>query len=321
MQRISLGVKADKHGLKKALWKAREIQVKLITDSFQWRDYDSSYHSKESIERSLEQFKESFFNEPKRKLNLNATNATWKGSYVPYLNKLEDIQKQHQLPLDSELFLMVLESYDVCSAARQNCSTVLKKLAKQEKIKLPENWKELSGGYQSLEKEKLKYPSDQEIVELWNKIKNPRWKWVFGMLATYGLRTPEVFFCGAEDLLNESNENNTIEVFSETKTGSRTAYPLKKEWVELFNLKNIQKPNIDTNLENPNRLMNYISRNVSRVFRQYELEFISYSLRHAWAIRSIHNQIPTSAAASLIKHMWVLFRIKSFALELKHFKT
>ena len=55
-------------------------------------------------------------------------------------------------------------------------------------------------------------------------------------------------------------------------------------------------------LENPNRLMNYISRNVSRMFRQYELGFISYSLRHAWAIRSIHNQIPTSAAARMMGH-------------------
>lgn len=81
---------------------------------------------------------------------------------------------------------------------------------KQENIILPENWSELSGGYQSLEKEKLTYPSDEEIVDLYNKIPNDKWKWVLGMLATYGLRTHEVFFCGAEDLLNESNENNTV---------------------------------------------------------------------------------------------------------------
>ena len=176
MQRISLGVKADKHGLKKALWKAREIQVKLITNSFQWRDYDPTYHNTETIEKSLVQFKESFFNEPKRKLNLNATNVTWKGAYVPYLNRLKKIQQEHQLPLNVELVRLVLESYDLSSSGRQKCGIVLKKLAEQEKIKLPENWKELSGGHQSLEKEKLKYPSDQEIVELWNKIKNPRWK-------------------------------------------------------------------------------------------------------------------------------------------------
>ena len=301
MQRISLGVKGDKPGLKKALWKAREIQVKLITDSFQWRDYDPTYHNTETIEKSLELFKTNFFNEPKRKLNLNATNATWKGAYVPYLNRLKDIQKQHQLPLDSELFLMVLEDYDLSSSGRQKCGIVLKKLAEQEKIKLPENWKELSGGYQSLEKEKLKYPSDQEIVELWNKIKNPRWRWVFGMLATYGLRTHEIFFCNAEDLLLESNKHNAIRIGSETKTGSRTAYPLKSEWVELFDLKNIQKPNVNTNLDE-NRIMNYVSRSVARKFREYSLGFIPYSLRHAWAIRSIHHGFNPSIASKMMGH-------------------
>ena len=47
------------------------------------------------------------------------------------------------------------------------------------------------------------------------------------MLATYGMRPHEVFFCSAEDLLDESNTNCTIEVGKETKTGSRIAYPLK----------------------------------------------------------------------------------------------
>lgn len=89
---------------------AREIQVKLITDSFQWRDYDSNYHSAETIEKSLEQFKESFFNEPKRKINLNATTSTWKGACRPYVNRLKEIQQKHQLPLNVELFLMILES-------------------------------------------------------------------------------------------------------------------------------------------------------------------------------------------------------------------
>ena len=85
------------------------------------------------------------------------------------------------------------------------------------------------------------------------------------MLATYGLRTHEIFFCNAEDLLLESNKHNAIRIGSETKTGSQTAYPLKSEWVELFDLKNIQKPNVNTNLDE-NRIMNYVSRSVARKF-------------------------------------------------------
>lgn len=81
MQRLSLGIKADQPGLKTALKTALKIQDQLKTNSFQWRDYDSNYYSQESTEKSLEQFEESFFNEPKRKQNLNSTNATWKGAY------------------------------------------------------------------------------------------------------------------------------------------------------------------------------------------------------------------------------------------------
>lgn len=50
MQRIYLGVKADKSGLKKAMRKAIEIQDQLIVGSFQWRDYDQNYHSTETEE-------------------------------------------------------------------------------------------------------------------------------------------------------------------------------------------------------------------------------------------------------------------------------
>lgn len=104
MQRISLGIKADKPGLKSALQTALKIQEQLKNNSFQWRDYDSNYHSKESIEKSLDQFKEDFFNDPKRQTNLNATNATWISGYAPYLNRLRDFQKKWNHSFNSELY-------------------------------------------------------------------------------------------------------------------------------------------------------------------------------------------------------------------------
>ena len=299
MQRISLGLKADKLGLKIALQTALKIQEQLKTDSFQWRDYDSNFHSKESIEKSLEQFKSNFFNDPKKKLKLNANHSTWKGAYLPYVKRLKKIQKEHQLPLGSELFLLVLESYDACSAARKKCFTVLKQLAKQEKILLPENFSELSSGYQSLQTGKLKYPSDQEIIKLREKIPNPKWRWVFSMIATYGLRTHEIFFCDAEDLLSKSNKHNAIRIGSETKTGERLVYPLRPEWVEQFELKDIQKPSIKLD---PERSMKDISNNVARVFREHNLGFIPYALRHAWAIRSIHHGLNPSIASKMMGH-------------------
>ena len=271
-----------------------------MNNSFQWRDYDSNYHSPETIEKSLEQFKTNFFNEPKRQRNLNAANTTWRCGYLPYLKKLKEFQEIRQIPFDSELFMLVMTSYKPNSNGRLKCAIVLKKLAEQEGIDLPKEWKEVSRGYQSLKQGKLKYPSDSEIVELRNKITDPNWKWVFGMLATYGLRTHEIFFCEAEDLLNESNQHNTIRIGSETKTGERLVYPLRSEWVELFDLKNIQRPNVNTSLEN--RMITYISVNVSRAFKKYEIGYIPYSLRHAWAIRSIHHGLNPSIASKMMGH-------------------
>ena len=136
-------------------------------------------------------------------------------------------------------------------------------------------------------------------VELRNKIKNPTWRQIFGMLATFGLRTHEVFFVDAEDLLSESNKHNAIRVGSETKTGERLVYPLRSEQVDQFELKDIQKPNIKLN---PERSMRYISNNVCRTFRECSLGFIPYSLRHAWAIRSIHYKMNPSIAAKMMGH-------------------
>ena len=66
----------------------------------------------------------------------------------------------------------------------------------------------------------------------------------------------------------------------------------------MFDLKNIQKPNVNTNLDE-NRIMNYVSRSVARKFREYSLGFIPYSLRHAWAIRSIHHGFNPSIASMM----------------------
>ena len=122
------------------------------------------------------------------------------------------------------------------------------------------------------------------------------------MLATFGLRTDEMFFCDVEELLSESNKHNTIRVGSETKTSERLVYPLRSERVDLFELKDIQKPNVNTNLENPGRLMTRISNNVGKMFRECSLGFIPYSLRHAWAIRSIHYKMNSSIAAKMMGH-------------------
>lgn len=292
-QRISLGLPATERGLRDAMEEALTLQKRLETGTFQWRDYVMNHWNKDTIEKSLDRFKEEFFNEPKKRANPKRTKATWEGAYLIYINRLKLLQEKENLPLDVELFQKVLESYEPNSAARIKCSTCLKRLAKQEKIVLPEDWSKLTQGYQSLREGNLIYPSDDEIVELRNKISDPKWRWVFSMMATYGIRTHEVFFCE----FVESNEHNAIEIDNVTKTGKRSAYPLRPEWVDIFDLKNVQRPKIKLD-----RKMSSISSAVSRKFKECSLGIIPYSLRHAWAIRSIHYGLNPSIAAKSMGH-------------------
>jgi hypothetical protein len=64
------------------------------------------------------------------------------------------------------------------------------------------------------------------------------------MLATYGLRTAEVFSIYWDTSFKD--KRNTITINSDNKTGkSRIVYPVYPEWVERFNLLNIKMPRLD----------------------------------------------------------------------------
>ena len=289
-QRISLGIKADEPGLRDAMEEAMKLQERLSVGTFQWCDYISTKWTKDELNAPLDRYKEEFFNNP------NATESNWNGAYRPYLKRLRETHEKEQIILGAELLLKVFDSYKSHPEARRKCAVVLKRLAKQEKIVMPDDWNK--GGVNLTKLSKLvAHPSDDQIVEARDRITDPQWQWVFGMMATYGLRTHEVFFSDAEDLSLPSNDRNTIKIGINTKTGERLAYPLKPEWVNIFNLKDIQKPDVT-----PKEHLNYYSNVVARKFRQYEVGFRPYGLRHAWAIRSIHYGFSPSIAAKMMGH-------------------
>ena len=83
-------------------------------------------------------------------------------------------------------------------------------------IKLPEDWKSNSKGY-GLNKAGFRdLPTDELIERIWAKIPNKSWKFVFGLMATYGLRNHEVFFCDLSSLTNFGDK--IVRVLPTTKT-------------------------------------------------------------------------------------------------------
>lgn len=297
-QKISLGLKSTPEGLRKALEIAITVQREVEEGTFRWKKYGRTSDATNDLADAVVKFEREFRSTPDAQVDLYATQTNWRCSYAPYFERTKRHQIERGLPFDSDLLVEVLGSYEPGSDSRRKCAICLKRLAKQEGIRLPENeeWKRVVGRKKQTERDK-KYPTDAEILDLANRISDPAWRWVYGMIATYGLRTHEVFFCHTEDLLKPENEALSVRVKGDTKTGERSAYPLHRCWVDKFNLKDINVPSIEID-----RPKNHISSTVSSHYRRREIGYVPYDFRHAWAIRAIDQGVQISVAARAMGH-------------------
>ncbi len=146
-------------------------------------------------------------------------------------------------------------------------------------------------------------PNDSLILKVFKTIPNPKWKLVFGLMATYGLRNHEVFFCDLGSL--KANEDKVLRVLPNTKTGEHQVWPFHPEWVEKFNLYKLGQdesllPKINKDLNTTT--LQKVGRRVSEQFRRYKIPFTPYDLRHAWAIRTIHIGLPDTVSARMMGH-------------------
>ena len=134
-------------------------------------------------------------------------------------------------------------------------------------------------------------------------IPNPAWRLVYGLMATYGLRNHEVFFCDLSSLSRSGDR--VIRVLSTTKTGEHQVWPFQPDWVDLFGLNVLSTdfkalPAIQTDLRVTT--LQQVGRRVSEQFRRYALPITPYDLRHAWAVRTIHIGLPDTVAARMMGH-------------------
>ncbi|MFM6864302.1 MAG: site-specific integrase, partial [Dolichospermum sp.] len=134
------------------------------------------------------------------------------------------------------------------------------------------------------------------------------WRWVYGMLAVFGLRPREIFVNPDVNWwLNYENIDLTWKVDKDCKTGAREALPLYKEWIEEFDLRNSQylemlMLEISKKDQNNYAEITALIQRVSWWFRKIGLDFKTYDLRHGWAIRAHILGIPIKAAADNLGH-------------------
>ncbi|MCS5699881.1 site-specific integrase [Cyanobium sp. FGCU-52] len=310
VQRISLGLPASEEGLNAACRELRAVWAELEDGRF---DSERSRRagalelpgraSQDAPQvEPLESFRAAFFSEPRRRRRPAGSRSTWSGAYLPYLRRLLE-QAGDGSGLTPEHLVRVLESYELGSRSRQQCAIALAAFARHRGLALPADWSERAAGYGLHAARFRQLPDDGRILELVESIPNPSWRLAFGLMATYGLRNHEVFFCDLSALA--PGGDRVLRVLPTTKTGEHQVWPFRPEWVEAFGLERLGRdpgalPRVSTDLRRTT--LQQVGRRVAEQFRRYGLPITPYDLRHAWAVRTIHIGLPDTVAARMMGH-------------------
>ncbi|MCP9891849.1 site-specific integrase [Cyanobium sp. Aljojuca 7D2] len=324
VQRISLGLAADAAGLEQAKERLKEVLRQLQQGRFDWsawaRALPEPTPGSPAAERvagrvtspvmkgsddplGLESFEAAFFADPRRRRNPAGCRTTWTSAYRPYLRRLGAVAAERNWPLGLPLLETVLESYAPTSRSRQQCGTALAALARHMGQPLPEDWAERAAGYGLHAARFRRLPGDPQILALAEQIPNPSWRLAYGLMATYGLRNHEIFFCDLSALA--PGGDRVIRVLPTSKTGEHQVWPFQPEWVEHFGLEQLAStepplPPVATDLRRTT--LQQVGRRVAEQFRRYDLPITPYDLRHAWAVRTIHIGLPDTVAARMMGH-------------------
>jgi len=321
VQRLSLGLSASPTGLTIALERLAKLRQELASGRFQWHEWKRNSTgaveggpagdgaiagglASRPLAQQLEAFEVAFRNDPKRRRRPAGSRSTWAAAYRPYLRRLAAYAAdQHPGRLDGDLLVEVLESYELSSRSRQQCGVALAALARHLQLELPDDWRDRAAGYGLHLTRFRPLPTDSQILELVRQIPNPRWRLAYGLMATYGLRNHEVFFCDGSALA--PGADRVLRVLPTSKTGEHQVWPFQPEWIDHFELERLGRdPNTlpIVNLDLRRTTLQQVGRRVAEQFRRYGLPITPYDLRHAWAVRTIHIGLPDTVAARMMGH-------------------
>lgn len=285
-QRIALGVNASKKGIKRAEAEAYKLAGLLACKDFSWEIYlKDSYDSPpvRYVKDLIEAF-ETFYFETRQRNGKSET--TWKVEYLRIFKRLP----QDEL-LSKEALLQVVRGTQPDTRSRKRVCMSLQALA--EFARLDINLGPYKGKYSPKKATPRDLPDDLLIAKTYYEIKDEAWRWVFGMLATYGLRNHEVFRL---DIRAIAKGDYIVNVGENSKTGSRRVWPCYPEWFEQFNLQEVKLPQCNT--DRPNADVGHV---VTVWFKRH-IPFAAYNLRHCWAVRTLEFGLDISLAAQQMGH-------------------
>lgn len=279
---LSLGISANRDGLQFVGEKCLELARQLRNGIFDWRQWERD-RAIPINEKPLSYLIPEFKAHSQR--THRCADATWKNTW-----HYTFAQMPQNEPLSESLILAVILRTDCDTRSRELTVSRLQYLADYAGLEI--NLTSYKGQYGSHSLEPREIPTDQQIVEWRDLIPNPQWRWVYGVMAAFGLRDHEVFFCRFKE-----NDPLSLEVLK-SKTGYRITKAIRPEWVELWDLTTVDCPTVS-----PKDNFREYGQVVNRAFYRYKMPCHPYDLRHAYAIRaSVVAGLPVSTAASFTGH-------------------
>jgi integrase len=272
---VALRLPASQAGLKQAETNAHGVDKAIREGSFNWAEHIDPRHDPQAkpIGQWIEEFRSHYLS------SRSIKEKTWTNTWHSTLKKLPQDE-----PLRDSLLLAVALATEQDSRNRELTCQRLQRLA--DFAEVPIDLRPYIGDY---EPEPRDIPTDDLIIEWRDRIPNLAWQWVFGLIATFGIRPHEAFACQLVD-------QHTLKIGNDTKTGGRIARAIRPEWSKRWDLMDVKLPNTLKQGREPGQL-------VSRQFSRYGVPFVPYDLRHAWAIRaSVTHGLPVSTAAKMMGH-------------------
>lgn len=313
---ISCGFTANDAGVKMAVLKARELDLLLITKQFHWTpellgkqaqkiELGNEHQSTKLIKELIQDYEREFWKTHEQ--NRRGI-KTWESHYLRHLKKLPQ-----DVPMSAQALEEALEKTRPNTSSRFFLVWQLKKFCDFCGL---DGFKTIYAYATPKPQPTIrKIPTDEEIIQGYSQIGLPlsaytskdnltqpeQWQWAYGMLATYGLRPHELFAVDIEKFADLNNSFHLVNLnpylTGGTKTGERSCGipPLHPHWVELFKLKDIRLP------FNEGKLSNKTAKLYVR-FRNNNLSFRPYDLRHAYAIRGHRLRVPIKTMADYMGH-------------------
>jgi hypothetical protein len=280
-QEVPAGAYWNVEGVRFAENVARKIGLQLAIGEFDWREWMAA-PPPENSDRPVSHWVELL----RQQVMERCKEITWRKDYLYIYKKLPQDE-----PLTAEMLMGAIADTEANSKTRKRTVMALGRLGKLAGIEC--DLSGLGGNYGIKSTASRKIPSDEDILYWYRRIDKERDRWAYGMMAAFGIRPHEIFHINRERLKEQPDR---VEIAEETKTGHRTAWALPPEWSKEFDL--LALPRCSSNAKDNSSK----GQLIARWFKQHNIPFKPYDLRHAWAIRAIHWPLDDSIAAAMMGH-------------------